>query len=281
MKIVFFSLLFCLAGVTAAHAQNADSFAMVALKQVNDFRDSLHLPRVALAKALSAGCRNHARYLVLNRNNKKTEGLLAHKEFAELPGYSKSGQEAGEHAVIGFTVDPASAVPQLIATFYHRMPFMQPDLYEIGFGCYKDTDWYTTVIDCTSHVLPGKSKIDVVVYPYNGQTNVPLAIVEEIPNPIDFSLGDGVNGGFPVTFFFAQYQSVTNVELKLIDNAGNDILCYVSSPEKPATSFSQWQTVCAIPATKLQPATRYTATLNCTVNDKPYKSELVFTTVPE
>ncbi len=262
------------------HAQTTDSFALVALNRVNDFRDSLHLPRVALAKTLSAGCRNHARYLVLNHNNKKTEGLLAHKEFAELPGYSKSGEAAGSHAVIGYPVDPKTIVPELLGTFYHRMPFMLPNLAEIGFGCYKDTDWYIAVIDCTTNVVQGRSDAEVVVYPYNGQKNVPLKMTEELPDPVDHSLGEG-SSGFPVTFFFAVFQSVTNVSFRLIDDTGNEVSCSVSSPEKPATSFSQWQTVCAIPATRLQPATRYTATLSCTVSDKPYKSDVVFTTVPE
>ncbi len=279
----YISLLLLLSGmsVTTAYAQTTDSFSLVALDQVNAFRDSLHLPRVTLAKTLSAGCRSHARYLVINRDNSKTQGLLGHKEFSELPGYSKAGEAAGSHSVIGFPIDPKTIVPQLLATFYHRMPFMQPNLAEIGFGSWKDTNWYVTVLDCSTSMASGRSDAQIVAYPYNGQVNVPLKMQEELPDPINHSLGDGGAGGFPVTFFFATYQSVTNVSFSLTDEAGNDVVCYVSSPEKPATDFSQWFTVCAIPASPLKPTTKYTASLSCTVNDQPYKDQLSFTTTAE
>jgi len=244
-----------------------------ALTILNNARISAGLDTVSISVTLSKGCYSHAKYLVTNKNNPLTNGMNAHKEFPELQGYSKDGEIAGKSAVIHF-VKLSQAVDGWIQTFYHRVPLLQPNLKEIGIGYYEMDGYVVSLLDCISGTS-GKSTKDVVLYPNENQSNVPTTMGREIPHPV----GQEGNYGFPITIYFTNRQKITDVNFKLTDNNGKEIACYVSTPEKPATYFSQWNSICAIAMSPLVGDTKYFVTVTCTVNGHAYKKTYNFQTI--
>jgi uncharacterized protein YkwD len=112
------------------------------LTEANACRKNAGLPAVQLDDTLSQGCRQHARYLILNKDSRAVEGLKMHKEDPSLPGYSREGARAasGLIAAIG---NPDAAVGDWMATLYHRLPLLNPRLERIGLAClrYPDGKW--------------------------------------------------------------------------------------------------------------------------------------------
>lgn len=246
-----------------------------ALAILNKMRKAAELDTVTISQAISAGCQKHAKYLVLNKDNPLTSGLSAHKEYTQLAGYSKAGANAAKQSVIHY-IKPVAAMEGFFQTFYHRIPLLQPNLKEIGIGYYEKDDYVVTLIDCGSGVI-GESAKAVVLFPNEGQTDVPLTMVEEIPNPI----GQAGEYGFPITIYFAQWQAITEATLSLTDKNKKPIGCYLSSPERPATNFDQWGSICAIPQKPLLGGTTYFVSVACKVNGVPFKKSYSFKTVAE
>ena len=77
------------------------------------------------------------------------------------------------------------------------------------------------------------------------------------------------SGGSPATIYFAQGRKIKEVSVKFVGANNAPLQCYVSTPDAPATSFTQWNTICVIPAQPLTPGTKYTLTLKCMVSGVP------------
>jgi len=244
-----------------------------ALMILNNARIAAGLDTVSISPILSKGCYSHAIYLAINKNNPLTSGMNAHKEFAKLKGYSKEGEIAGKSAVIHF-VRLSKAVEGWIQTFYHRIPLLQPNLKEIGIGFYEMDGYVVSLLDCISGTK-GENPKEVVYYPNENQSDVPTTMGLEIPDPV----GKEGKFGFPITIYFTRWQKVVNVDFKLTDNNGKEIDCYVSTPEKPATYFSKWNSICAIAMSPLLNDTKYVVTVTCTVNGQAYKKTYNFQTI--
>lgn len=270
-QIILFLLLLPTYFVYSQDTISKDDIS-IAVNTLNIARKSAGLDTVTISAALSEGCFKHAKYLVLNKNNPLTSGLSAHKEFPALPGSSKKGEIAGKSSVIHF-VKPSDAIGGWLQTFYHRIPLLQPNLKEIGIGFYEKNGYTVSLIDCISGTS-GQNVIPVVCYPNANQTNIPLDMGPEIPHPV----GDQGIYGFPITIYFTQHQAITNVFFKLTDKDNKVIECYVSTPQRPATTFTQWNTICAIPKKKLTENNKYTVTVNCMVDKAPFAKTFSFQT---
>jgi hypothetical protein len=270
-KIILFFLLLL---TTFLYSQDTISKNDIssALTILNKARKDAGLDTVSISQTLSEGCFKHAKYLVLNKNNPLTSGLAAHKEYPALPGFSKKGEIAGKSSVIHF-VKPSEAIGGWLQTFYHRIPLLQPNLKEIGIGFYEKNGYTVSLIDCISGTN-GQNTIPVVCYPNMNQNNIPLDMGPEIPHPV------GQQGvyGFPITVYFTQFQTITNVTFKLTDKDNKVIECYISTPQKPATTFTQWNTICAIPKNKLTENNKYVVTVTCLENKKPFTKTFSFQT---
>lgn len=260
----------------AVPAYTQDSLAIeeiaTTVTMLNRARREAGLDTVIISATLSKGCSSHAKYLVMNRNNPKTAGLNAHKEFSNLQGYTKEGEIAAKSAVIHF-VKPTDALEGWIQTFYHRIPLLQPGLREIGIGFYEKDGYTVSLLDCISGTT-GQNSIPVVYYPNVNQNGIPLSMGPEIPNPV----GQEGSFGFPITIYFTQFQKITNVSFKLTDKDGKTVDCYVSTPENPATNFDQWNSICAIPKKTLNGNAKYIVTVSCSVNGQPFKKTYSFQT---
>lgn len=102
--------------------------------QVNAARKAAGLPPVRLDAELSRGCQSHARYLALNHRRSATLGMDVHGQDANLPGASPEGARAAKESVIAVVLDPQTCIENWIATLYHRIPILAPNLERVGFG---------------------------------------------------------------------------------------------------------------------------------------------------
>lgn len=253
----------------------SDTEITAVLSILNSARKTAGLDTVIVSATLSKGCNNHAKYLVINKHDTGTRGMSAHKEYPSLKGYTTEGEDAAQSSVIAYT-KPFGAIQSWLATFYHRIPLLQPTLKEIGIGYYEKDGYGVSLVDCISGTK-GPILINTIYYPSENQKNVPVAMSREIPNPT----GTNSTCGFPITIYFTRkHQHITNVTFKLTDNKNNEIYCFISTPEKPATYFSQWNSICAIPKQPLEYNTTYTVTMTCMVSGEMRTKTYSFTTKP-
>jgi uncharacterized protein YkwD len=244
------------------------------LATINQARKACGLEETKLSDKLSVGCQKHARYLIANAGNPLVAGLKVHEEHKELKEYSEEGAKSAPAAVI-HSMPPSVAAKEWLASLYHRVPLLDPALQEVGVGYAQQNGDWACVVDTLNGTYGKKSK-DMVFYPEDGQANVEQKFGNEIPVPMPAEhKGDA---GFPITIQFTRGQKVTNVEMKLTGLKDAEVPIYLSTPEKPATSFPQQNTVCAIPRQPLARAMTYTAVLNCLVEGKPFTRTWRFTT---
>lgn len=250
--------------------------AEAVLERLNVHRKAAGLEAVALDPALSKGCAAHAEYLVKNVDHPSTKGLGLHSEDPKLPGYSKEGERAGKASVIFLGLEGEDAVEGWIGSLLHRIPLMQSRLRKIGYGVARGGPAKVTVVlDALNGLGPGK-EAPVVIYPADGQVDLPLRFSPEIPDPIPES--PDKKAGYPVTAIFAEGALVKDVKASLKDAAGNEVAVWLSSPEKPAAADYQRNTVGLIPKEPLRPSTAYTVAIAAVVRGKPWLRTWTFTT---
>jgi uncharacterized protein YkwD len=254
-----------------------------ALAKVNHYRAQAGLKPVVLDDQLGRGCLAHARYMAINEGHPALQGLKAHDEDLSLPGASKEGDAAGKASDIATgDYEPTDAVDAWMATLYHRVPILEPNLHSIGFGCARGRrfGWVTVM-----NVGTGRDKgprPHPVFYPAPDQVEVPLSfpIVGEEPNPIPDD-EDG-KAGYPVTAFFPHDAAPTKASGKLTDGVGKEIPCWFSSREKPANpslnAGFQGTTICLIAKDPLQPNTTYHVHLQGELAGAPWDKKWQFTT---
>lgn len=257
-------------------------WAKKALDKVNAYRAEASLKPVVLDTELSKGCLAHARYLVINEGNPALEGLSAHDEDPKLPGFSEAGRAAGKASDIAIgDYEPIDGLDGWMATLYHRVPILEPNLNAIGFGCARGRrqGWVTVL-----NVGTGRTKgprPHAVYYPVPDQVGVPLSFPNggEEPNPIPESKSG--RAGFPVTAFFADREPLQNATGNLTDAKGTEVPCWFSNPEKPANpKFAKYQgaTVCLIAKSPLAPDTTYHVHLQGTLAGRAWEKKWRFTT---
>jgi uncharacterized protein YkwD len=136
---------------TADPARYQEEVAGALLRRVNELRALAGAEEVSLDEGLSKGCQLHADYVVRNLDDPRVQGLGVHDEDRNLPGYTKEGAKAGLAAVIAIISDPLDSVEGWMATLYHRIPLLDPQLKRVGYGqaLHPFRGW-VTVLDSSS-----------------------------------------------------------------------------------------------------------------------------------
>jgi uncharacterized protein YkwD len=266
---------------TINDAALAREMAARALDEVNAARRQASLRPVTLDADLSKGCFAHAAYLARNEDDPSTLGLGGHDEKPGLPGFSEEGRRTGKASVIAFgDPNPMRAVSGWLATFYHRVPILDPSLQVVGFGHARGrAQTWVTVMDISRGKKgpPGK---DVVVFPADGQVDVPLAFSgSESPDPIPEDKDK--RAGYPITATFQASDLPTAITGTLTDPAGQAVPVWFSSPEKPANPryrTHQGRSVCLIAKAPLRPGLIYKVHLEGTKAGKSWQKAWSFTT---
>lgn len=242
-----------------------------ALARINKVRAAAGLEPVELDATLSRGCAAHARYLDINRNHPKAQGLGMHREAPGLPGVTLEGRAAGMMSVIARRDSLSVAVDAFLATLYHRVPLLRPSLKRVGMGfCGR-----TAVIN----IHGGVEGLDEapVGFPTANQANVPLEFPWELPDPIP--PGASRPAGYPITLQFPMDgPEVSGVRAELTDSAGRGVKFHLSHPGKPACEFPQMNTICVIPATRLKPGASYKVKIAGQYDGTAFNREWSFTT---
>jgi hypothetical protein len=209
---------------------------------------------------LSKACDLHALYMTKN----ESRGLSGHEEDPRGVGYTEEGARAGKRSVISPFApqeSPLEAVDSLMATLYHRVALLNPAVGEIGVGWASRRDGLGfLVVDVGGNDVRPDPKVFPIVYPVNGQEEVPLEFGlggREAPNPIP---DEGSGGGYPVTIQIPERRGkACDADLQLLDGT-TPVPCWLSTPDAPARrDWPQPGVLCLIPREKLKPATTYTA----------------------
>jgi uncharacterized protein YkwD len=254
----------------------ADADATPVLERLNAHRKAAGLEAVVADPLLSKGCASHAAYLVKNVDQPSAQGLGLHAEDPKLPGYTKDGERAGKAAVIYLGKEGTDAVEGWMGSLLHRIPLLQSRLKKIGYGVARGGPAKSTVVlDATNGMGVGKDTASVL-YPADGQKDVPLAFVEEIPDPIPESVDK--KAGYPVTVIFAEGALVKDVKASLKDGDGKELAVWLSTPEKPAAADYQANTVGLIAQEPLKPSMTYTVSVAARVTGKAWLKTWTFTT---
>ena len=252
-------------------AYDAPAAVQAALDRVNHYRRIAGLQPVVLDAKLSKGCQAHARYMVLNRNHPSVRGMGAHSEQPGLPGYSPEGRAAAGCSVIVHRRSLVQGVDTWMATLYHRIPILRPNLRRIGLG-YESP---VAVMDTISGLIGDDSRS--VGFPGTDQKNVPTVFPNELPDPIP--AGSPRPAGYPITLQFAHSgPEVGQVKAELRDSAGRTVPFHLSDPQRPACDFPQQNTVCIIPVRQLAPSTTYQVSISGQVNGRTFSKSWAFTT---
>jgi uncharacterized protein YkwD len=255
-------------------------WAKKTLAKVNAYRAHAGLKPVEFDGKLSRGCLAHARYLVINEGHPALQGLNAHEENLDLPGASEEGRSAGKASNIAVgDFEPIDGVDAWMATLYHRVPILEPNLKSIGFGCARGRrQGWVAVMNVTSG-RGEEPRRGPVFYPVADQTKVPLNFPNggEEPNPI--SQDKTGRAGYPITAFFPKNEPLKNALGKLTNSQGIETPCWFSSPEKPANSEArQGNTVCLIPKEPLLANTTYHVHIQGQIAGKAWDKKWQFTT---
>ena len=244
------------------------------LARVNRYRATAGLAPVALDAKLSAGCMEHAQYMLQNRGTDAMVGLNAHKQRANLPGASAAGAACGKAADLFPEVsDLDAAVDGWMASLYHRRPMLNPGLKTIGVG-YAELPERTLMAALMFADADDAKAAWPVRYPAGKQADVPLEFGNEVPNPIP----GGGKAGYPITLQFPPFDAVTGVSASLA-SGGKPVPFHLSDPEHPATSFGQYGVICVIPKQRLAAHTRYDVSITATWHDQTTTATWSFTTL--
>ncbi|GAA4865673.1 hypothetical protein GCM10023310_51490 [Paenibacillus vulneris] len=226
-------------------AQNAQSqFAaagpeqLAAFNALNDYRTLYGLPPVKLNERLNASATAHASYLNVNevkQTNSSQESLhlqeAGKKQFigatplerAAYYGYtSKVGEDAAY--VSGSTNE---AMDLLFDAPYHRNPYLDPNVSEIGVGRVGD---YTIIEFGYASTVTNQ----LVVSPVPGDRYVPTTFNgNEDPDPLRIHSSANYPVGYPI---MAQYYGTGTDKVKLVsaeltDNAKQKVDMLVNTPD--------------------------------------------------
>lgn len=244
-----------------------DSTPADALKHLQRYRDLAHrgdapfgaasgwlkqVPKLAMLPDLSAHARLHAAYL--NRHPDQAAAWPdAHEEYTDREGFTPEGAWSGGHSVIApGSGSAAAAIDAWMATFFHRLPLLEPGWLRAG---YAQVDGMA-VLDTHSVVRTLPHHWLVVWPPVDGKS-IPLRCRPELPNP--FPGEDQNELGYPIT---VQVQLPPNREipdLRVTLRAGDEeVPCLASSPQSPGNPLLVPELAwCLYPKAHLKPNTTY------------------------
>ncbi len=247
-----------------------------AFRLLNDRRRGCGVNPVEYDVTLARGCQLHCNYLQFAPDD-------GHHEDPSKSGYTPEGAEAGKRSVLHFQPRLADALEDWLATLYHRIPLLHPNLARIGTGEAKHPNGgFLTALDVYGGL---ESSADLSKehqeYPPANATEVRLGFPAggESPNPLPS--GQEGQAGIAVTVsLWKSGAQVTKVKAKLLEGGQREVECWISSPEKPARQdwAANSDSICLIPKRLLRPRTGYLAVVECEVDGQPFQKRWSFTT---
>ena len=152
-----------------------------------------------------------------------------------------------------------------IGGVYGRIPLIDPGLRRVGFGVWtvEGGPGSNCLVDVKTHAKPEPAEL---IYPYNGQTDVPPAYTGEEPR----SLLEGA-AGFPVTVTLPAGAKVEDAGAEVVAAGGKKLDVHLFTPDDLGA-------ICVIPKEVLESLATYRVTIKATVNGAPKTWTTEFTT---
>jgi uncharacterized protein YkwD len=271
-------------GAAEARIPEADQQALELLNTMRARAGSKNGP-IDVDAATSKDCLKHAHYLA-RHPEQRDKWPDAHEEYLDRSEFDPRGAWAGAHSVVASGVkSPRDAVQGWMATFYHRLPLLDPNLVRIGIGIEDGC----AVLDCGSFLKPtGSSSIaprsidskDPTIWgtawPPPKGVDVPTHFAAEVPEPVP-----GVSSatlGYPVTLQVCDAEFETYdvaLVLHLGTAKGPAVDCYCSTPTEPTNPKVPPRLAwCLMPRSALQPGATYTVTGTMRVSTDPQTYEI-------
>jgi len=114
-----------------------------------------------------------------------------------------------------------------MATFYHRVPILRPELDKIGGGFKLGTHYgKCCVLDLLSSLRAPESR--TVIYPPDKATGIPVAFGGELPDPIPADAPRPA--GYPITLTAYNQPAITGASASL-ELDGQKVDCWFSCPK--------------------------------------------------
>ena len=253
-----------------------------ALDRINYYRSLAGTPPLQLHPSLVTAAQNHVTYLDLNSNDASANVYWPHGEVEGKPGYT--GRWSGDRAVatsypwsagwevMSFDNDPIVSVDNLIATVFHRVTMLDPYMEYMGYGHGRVGSGGADVIDF-GHGTTNLNRQQVIVYPADGQTNVPILwLGGETPSPLPPDAPPAAVG-FPMTIQPIAYVALQVTQAELRDDSGALVMVYPNPSNCGTACYA------IIPVNPLQTATVYTVHVVGSVDGTPFERTWSFATV--
>ncbi len=256
--------------VESDYPPSATEAQIVAVHYANELRQALDLPLLVEVESINLAAQAHAEYFEFHCSKYLSSNLSPHSENAAWSeGFSGNSfsDRMNKHGfqgmpgweVMAFTGSAIGAIDGWVATLYHRIPFVHPSAYEMGFGMAKGGCYnWSGGTDVMNFSQQASSVDHAVAYPYDGQVDVvPGWGGYESPQP-PMAPGQAYPSGNIITLTVPSGGAGFSVsEHLLLDPAGNSIPhMYVDPSNDPAGFLSQ--TVALYAHQPLQEFTKYT-----------------------
>src|SRR6266545_8237173 len=173
-----------------------------ALTRINYYRQLAGAPLLQVHPALTTSAQNHANYDLLNHGDPSAWVAGPHGEVAGKPGFT--GESSGARAlaagypweagweVMNYFDDPARSVDDLMNSVYHRVGILSWSHQYVGYGHGRSTVESVDVIDFGHGATTPISQANVLVFPADRQTDLPIYGASETPDPLP------PNGSYPI-----------------------------------------------------------------------------------
>jgi|SRR5579875_1875917 uncharacterized protein YkwD len=264
------------------------------LRTLNHYRSLAGTAALRAIPALSAGCLDHARYLVKNAGtapNALVMGAEVHNEHPGNPWYSEAGLHAARSGDVEqwWGTSPTARAPldwainQWIGSTWHRLAILNPHLRDVGYGEYCEGGKCAAVLDVLSSTGAGgltrAENPAPIQFPPDGATLKISALGPEWPDPLTACSGYTLPAGLPITL---QLGSLVPARLsafslrhgsdrQILEACGFDALSYVNpvadDQSRGREALNDFGAVVVVPRQPLSPG-KYTVEM--TVNGRSY-----------
>lgn len=248
-----------------------DDDRLAAFDRLNELRQSAGLGLLAQAVSLDQAAQAHAAWIVANDS-------LAHEETAGTPGFTGThwwdrAEAAGYVPVEGAEaiVSPshgAQGVDALVNSVYHRAGLLAFEPVDVGIGWTGAAAAHTAMPLVIEVTRPGADAVrsagqaaqpglhGVAIWPVDGAVGVPLALGQEVPNPVPSQ--DVLSLGSPVSLTVDEETTIA-VASFVMSNAATDAVVpgRVLSNASDPNGLLPRSFVALVPLSVLAPATTY------------------------
>lgn len=237
----------------------------ITLDVLNEIRKNVGVSVLEVNPLLSTSAFNHSKYMIVNDtfDRKEEDGKPNYSATTLEERVQKLGYSGKVREMFVQTDSSINAINLFFSTVYHRLRLLNPDLKYVGYGAYRLGDKTIHVFDF-GYAETENTDWEKIVYPISGSQNIPIQWDgNEEPDP--FPVGAVKPLGYPVSIMFREQLNKV-IEAKLVNDKGEDVPCYLITPETDINNKSI-NAIVLVSKKVLEDNTRYTASVKVKLGD--------------